>query len=104
MTASEIKPASYFEDHGLPRSEYYKQFKSAVPELHGIYKQAKGTWEELTYKIIYVGEGVALGVCISTKEMGNFAVGKKSLFVANGSYLDGWKYEDNRPTYRLQTA
>tara|TARA_R110000744_G_C19371770_1_gene563262 strand:+ start:86627 stop:86929 length:303 start_codon:yes stop_codon:yes gene_type:complete len=81
---------------------YYKQWESVKPEIGPEYYQAKGTWQEMTFKIVYIGNGVALGVCTGAKGMGNYApIGKKVLFVSEGVKA-GWVYEDSRSIYRLQ--
>ena len=80
---------------------YYEQFETAAPVVGKEYKTGKGTWQEFTYKIVYIGEGVALGVCTGTKECGTFSVGDKKLFHAEG-FRSGWAYKDDRSVYRLQ--
>lgn len=53
------------------------------------------------FKIIFVGEGVALGVIVSDS-VGGLAVGKKELFHSEG-IAKGFKYQDTRACYRLRS-
>lgn len=100
MTVEYETPNACRED-GLPSSHYYEQFTSVVPVEGETYVQSPGTWQEKTFKILYVGEGVALGTCIGSKGMGDMCDGEKVLFHADG-YRAGWKYHDIRSVYRLR--
>lgn len=94
-----MKSRSYFEENDLPISQYYKQFETPKTiEVGKTYRQ-KGFVYWSDYKIIFIGEGVALGVEVANGN-GNFTLGKKELFYIEG-YKKGWKYNDNRPQGRL---
>ena|SRR5690554_13308 len=91
-------PIEAYEATGSVKA-YYEQYPGAVLEVGKVYTQAKGTWFEADFKIIFISDdGVALGTCIKSK-VGN--EGEKELFEAAG-IRSGWKYKDNRPVYRLQ--
>lgn len=98
--ANTIKPYDWFLEHDLPTSEYYKQFKTATDlEVGGVYRQP-GPIYYSDYKIVWIGEGVALGVEVSIGN-NNYHVGEKCLFEADGART-GWKYSDARSAYRLE--
>lgn len=90
-------PWDAYEQTGSAKA-YYKQFPGANLEVGKVYTQAKGTWHEKDYKIVFVFDNVALGVCVSDDP---YDKGKKELFYSTG-ICKGWKYEDDRPVYRLQ--
>lgn len=97
---SKNRPTSYFLDKGLPLSDYYKQYNSPISlEVGKTYRQPGAVYYR-DYKIVFVGEGVALGVEVSNGN-GNFNLGHKGLFYAEGHNI-GWKYQDNRPPFRLE--
>lgn len=97
-----VKSLSMIRDEDLPHSAFYAQFKLPTLVVGNEYKQAAGTWHEKTYKIIFIGEGVALGICTASKEMGNLPVGEKKLFHAD-AMREGFVYHDDRSIYRLST-
>lgn len=99
MSVKYQTPMECVED-GLPYSHFFKQFTSVVPVVGETYVQAPGTWQEKTFKILFVGDGVALGTCVGSKDMGDLCNGKKELFHADG-HRAGWKYHDIRSIYRL---
>lgn len=94
-----IRTREYFEDNDLPIKDYYAQYEAAVPEVGKTYRQ-KGMVYWCDYKIVYVGEGVALGVEVANGN-GSFSIGNKCLFTAEGPCA-GWKYRDQRPQYLLK--
>lgn len=79
---------------------FYKQFEPVTLEIGGVYVRSKGNWQEITYQIFYIGEGVALGKEIDTKTMGKPS-GKIRMFYSEGLRA-GWSYDDSRSIYRLQ--
>lgn len=94
-----IQPMSYFEDNDLPAADYYNQFKTAKNlEVGKVYRQAKSIYTKY-WKILFIGDGVALGVVVSDTN-GNLNKGEKCLFYTSGLYA-GWKYKDLRWNYRL---
>lgn len=98
-TQKQIHPKSYFEGRGLPTANYYKQFPTAKNlELGKVYRQAKSIYTKY-WKIIFIGDGVALGVVVSDTN-GNSNKGEKCLFTTGGLF-EGWKYQDQRWSYRL---
>ncbi|CAH9013755.1 hypothetical protein VP496E541_P0132 [Vibrio phage 496E54-1] len=98
-TQKQIHPMSYFEDLDLPPADYYKQFPTAKNlELGKVYRQAKSIYTRY-WKIIFIGDGVALGVVVSDTN-GNCNKGEKCLFTTSGLF-EGWKYQDQRWNYRL---
>lgn len=94
-----IRPIEYFEDNDLPIGDYYAQYKASVPVVGEIYRQ-KGVVYWVDFKIVYVGEGVALGVEVANGN-GSYGIGSKCLFVAGGAQA-GWKYKDPRPQFLLK--
>lgn len=96
---------SYYDiaDDGQPASKFYEQFELPVLEVGKVYKRSAGNWQEESYRIIFIGEEVAVGVCTGTKEMGNWSVGKKKLFHAD-TMRAGFVYGDVRSVYRLSGA
>ena len=86
-----------------PIAKFYEQFELPVLEVGKVYKSAAGTWQEESYRIAFIGEDIAVGVCTGTKEMGNFSVGKKKLFHADAMRA-GFSYGDVRSIYRLSGA
>lgn len=95
-----IKDQFYFHDNGLPIRQYYNQFDLPFLEVGKVYRQQGSIyWKD--YKIVFIGEGVALGVEIANGN-GNFTLGNKELFYAD-EMRSGFKYNDTaRPCYRLQ--
>lgn len=94
-----IKPRHYFQDNDLPIKQYYEQFETPKTLEVGKVYRSKGYIYWIDYKILYIGEGVALGLEVANGN-GNFSVGKKELFYSDG-YRLGWKYDDFRPVFRL---
>lgn len=90
-------PWEAYEQTGSSKA-YYEQFLGATLEVGKVYTQAKGTWHEKDYKIVFIVDGVALGTCVSNDK---YEKGRKELFYASG-IKKGWKYQDDRPVYRLQ--
>ena len=82
--------------------QYYAQFKTARNlEVGKVYKQPNiGLWAETHFKIVFIGEGVALGVAINGPSVKVGLAGYKTLFHTSGN-LAGWKYQDSRSCYRL---
>lgn len=78
---------------------YYQQFESAKLEVGGVYLSAKGTWQERTYQIFYIGEGVALGKELATREL---TLSHKIKMFHSEGFREGWVYGDDRSLYRLQ--
>lgn len=77
--------------------EYIDQFNPVRLELGETYIQAKGTWHEKHYLILFCNEKIALGITVGSS-IGATLIGEYDLFyVANG-----FKYCDTqRPIYRL---
>jgi hypothetical protein len=97
---NKIKDIDHFYDNGLPLSQYYAQFETVKSlEVGKTYYQHAGTFW-IHYKIIFIGEGVALGVEVANGN-NNFSLGGKMLFHSEGLKL-GWKYGDSRSVYRLR--
>lgn len=90
-------PIEAYEATGSAKA-YYEQYRGAVLEVGKVYTQAKGTWFEADFKILFISDDVALGICVWSK-VG--IEGEKELFRVGG-IQSGWKYKDNRPVYRLQ--
>lgn len=90
-------PIEAHEETGSTKA-YYEQYLGAVPVVGKVYTQAKGTWFESDFEIIFISDGVALGTCVRSK-VGR--KGEKELFDATGA-KSGWKYKDIRSVYRLQ--
>lgn len=99
MGIKKIKPVSEFFEEGIPLANYFKQFKLPVLEVGKVYRQNGSIfWRD--YKIIFIGEGVALGVEIANGN-NSFSIGSKELFYSDTT-RSGFKYNDiNRPSYRL---
>lgn len=94
-----IYPKSHFEDNDLPITDYYDQFTTAKNlEVGKVYRQEKSIYTKY-WKILFVGEGVAVGVVVSDTN-GNSNKGEKCLFTTQGLF-EGWKYGDQRWNYRL---
>lgn len=94
-----MKDYYYFIDGGLPIKDYYSQFNTAGDlEVGKVYRQEGGIFYK-DYLIIFIGEGVALGLEVANGN-NNFSVGGKTLFHSEGD-MKGWMYHDNRPNYRL---
>jgi hypothetical protein len=93
------KPREYFEDNDLPIAGYYAQYKGATLEVGKTYRQ-NGMVYWVDFKIVYVGEGVALGMEVANGN-NSYGIGGKCLFVAEG-IMSGWKYKDQRPQYVLK--
>lgn len=89
-----------YED-GQPASRYYSQWPGAVPKVGNVYVTHPGTWQEVRYRVVYVGEGVAVGIALGSPLMGMRNKGDAALFHADGIRA-GWRYRDDRPGYRLQ--
>ena len=60
------------------------------------------TWMQSILKIIFIGDGVALGVEVSSCATKAGSPGRKVLFNTSGLGI-GWVYGENRPEYRLQS-
>ena len=89
----------YYLESDLPVSHYYRQWSSVEKlEVGKVYRQEEGIYF-VDYEIVHIGHGVALGVEVANGN-GNFAIGKKELFSLDPEKM-GWKYNDNRPQYRL---
>jgi len=95
-----MKDYDYFVEHDLPLNQYYDQFETARKlEVGKVYYRHSGIyWEH--FKIVFIGEGVALGIEVSNGN-NNFSLGKKVLFHAEGNKA-GWVYQDGRSVYRLR--
>ncbi len=90
-------------DDGQPISRYYEQWPAAVPQVGRVYATHPGRWNECRYRIVYVGHGIALGICEGSPQMGNLNKGDAALFHAEGCRT-GWQYDDIRAGYRLREA
>jgi hypothetical protein len=84
----------YVENGGTPKG-YYDQFVTVKPEIGKVYINNAENWMAHEFLITYVDDVVALGVCLTE----NTSI-KRELFYSSGLRA-GWKYGDNRPTYRL---
>ena len=81
---------------------YFDQFeKPERLEVGKVYHQENiGEWASCDYKIIFIGEGVALGISINSR-ISKDCNGEKELFYSEGNAI-GFKYGDiDRPCYRL---
>lgn len=84
-------------DNGGNYSDFYGQYKTATPELGKVYKVDDiGKWAQKEVKIVWIGEGIAVGV-----ETKGLSVGSKTMYNSSGVYA-GWVYNDRRAVYRLQ--
>lgn len=79
------------------RTEYRNQFNPPKLELNKTYVQAKKTWHERHYLIIFIDNNIALGKCIYNVISDKF-IGDYSLFNVN----DGWSYDNSNDVYRLE--
>ena len=102
-----IKPLESFrdEDGCLSTTAYYKQFQPIELRVGGVYRQLNlGKWAETHYKIIFIGEGVAVGIVVWDAISGTKNIGGAEMFYCDPKrpYLNGVKYNDTmRPCYRL---
>lgn len=90
--------SDYLEDV-CTTAEWINQHNPIKLEVGKVYVQAKGTWHEHHYKILFVDDKIATGVAVWSKiGDGKKYSGDYSLFyVANG-----FKYQDvTRAIYRL---
>lgn len=79
---------------------YYDQFVNVKPELNKTYK-VTGSGVVTDYiKIVAIVENVAIGKVVEDTN-GGLSVGEMSMYYLNGKRM-GWKYKDNRPSYRLK--
>jgi hypothetical protein len=90
--------SEYEETHGT-YDGYYDQYKNTAKEINvgDKFVTFPGSWEEATHEVIYTDDTVAL--CVETKGL---RVGSKCLYYNKGEHI-GWKYNDSRGAYRLQT-
>lgn len=77
--------------------EYINQYSPIKLEVGKTYVQAKETWHEKHYKIIFSDAKIAIGVVVYNAISDEF-LGDYELFNVN----NGFKYQDSqRPDYRL---
>ena len=98
--SKKYKPLEYFEEMGFSRKEYYEQFETPKTiEVGKIYRQPNLLyWSD--YKIIYAGEGVALGVEVANGN-DNYKIGGMELFYWGG-IRHGFRYKSDLAHLRLQ--
>lgn len=85
-----------YEDGLCTKKEYRQGLNPPKIEVGEIYIQAKGTWHEHHFKIIYIDGNVAFAKSVYN-EISNKFIGDYELFNVD----DGFKYNDARETYRL---
>lgn len=78
---------------------YYDQYKNTAKTISvgDEFVVMPKTWQESIVQIIFTDNTIALGVAIK-----GMCVGSKDLYVNKGVKL-GWRYNDDRAAYRLQT-
>lgn len=83
-------------DNECTRQEWIDSHSPIQLELGGVYIQAKGTWHETHFKIVFVDDKIAVGIAV--KGGANLSTGRYELFYKS----NGFKYDDMcRPVYRL---
>ena len=98
-----IKYSSYSEavlDNGWSPAQYYNQFDPIDLQLGEVYVSNKSNFMETHYKIIFVGEGIAVGKEVKGNSITCGASPDLSLFIAEGNQ-GGWKQNDPRPSFKL---
>jgi hypothetical protein len=79
---------------------FFKQFKTAVPQLNHVYKVVGAGIIVQQVKIIAFVDKVAIGKVIAD-DCANACVGEISMYNMTGIAI-GWRYGDTRSGYRLQ--
>ena len=88
--------SEYEEKYGSYKG-FYQQYDTAVPITGKEYLINKGCWMQAKVKIVFNGEGVALGVVTE-----GLSKGDKFLFYSEGEMI-GWRYKDSRSPFRLRS-
>jgi hypothetical protein len=76
--------------------EYLSSLDIPTLKLGHTYIQSKGSWGEKHFKIIFIDDKIAVGLCIFNKISPKF-IGNYAMF----SVASAFKYQDTRPDYRL---
>ncbi len=77
--------------------QYYDQFNTArVLVVGGKYETNVDNFMRKTWEIIYINEDIALAVSVD-----ELSKGDHMLFNSSGDAA-GWRYSDNRPSFRLR--
>lgn len=79
------------------RKQFVDQYSPIRLEVGKVYQQESELWCHKQYKILYIDNHIAVGICVANSISNRF-IGDYEMFYVN----DGFKYNDTlRPNYRL---
>ena len=91
---------SDYYDGECTAKQYYDQFDKPKTLVVGETYVQSGSIYPMYFKILWTDEEVAVGVVVKDGN-GGTNIGEREMFYNKG-YIIGWRYKDNRSSYRLK--